>query len=140
MLNSTNHALSWFIVQINGLREQIPTANFSDVEFLRQANALMSEITQIDADVYLLPYENVDRYAIDQILERAKKETLKIRRLIRRAALEITAQPKDLNLLNHISISLQSLSISLSQLNKELKLDYYLPLFSYSSSDDKETQ
>lgn len=132
---SSYHSMSWFIAQINVLRDQVPTTNFSDVGFLRKANALMSEIMQIDVDVYLLPYETIDRHTVDQLLEHAKKETQKIRLLIRRVALDVAGQSKNAGLLDHISVSLQSLSIFLAELNKELKSDYYLPLFSRSLSN-----
>lgn len=136
--NSINHALAWFIVQINGLRDQIPTANFSDVDFLHNANILMSEITSIDIDIYVSSYQNGDNYAVAKMLGHVKKEAQRIRHLLRRVALEITVQPNDKRLLNHILVSLQSLSISLLQLNKELESDYYLSLFSYSQSNAEE--
>ena len=136
--NPTNHALPWFIVQINGLREQVLTVNFSDVEFLRKVNFLLGEILQIDAGVYLPTYQTIDLNAATQILDQIKKETINVRLLIRRVALETTMQPKERNLVDHISILLQSISISFSQLDKELKSEYYLPLFTYSSSDGEE--
>ena len=136
--NTTNHALAWFIVQINDLRNQVLTANFSDTDFLRSSNILMSDIINIDIDIYLPPYQNVENYAVTQMLNHVKKEAQSIGNLLRRAALEITAQPNDKRLLNKILVSLQSLNISLSQLNKELKSDYYLPLFSYSQSAAEE--
>ena len=84
--NSPNHSLSWFISQIEGLQNQIPTVNFSDVDFLRKANFLMNEVTQIDISYYFPSYQNVDNYSASQMMQHIKKEAERIRNLLRRIA------------------------------------------------------
>lgn len=137
---STNPSLAWFIVQIDALRDKIRIANFCDVDFLHNANTLLTEIARIDVDIYIPTYQYVDTCANVQMLIQVKKQAERIVFLVRRVALEIAMQANDNRAVKEIIVSLKSLSISLSQINKELKSDYYLPLFSFTQYSTEETR
>jgi cell fate (sporulation/competence/biofilm development) regulator YmcA (YheA/YmcA/DUF963 family) len=136
--------LPQLLSEIIQLQDQVATASLGNLTFVREADGFLQSI--ISLEEFSLParafYAYTDQQAnahdietIMEMMDKIQKEALKVRIVLRQAALQVVVNPvKMTEYQSRLRILMESLCISLASLIKTSKDWAELPPFSFLNS------